>query len=324
MSLLHLVTGGAGFVGSHLVAALVARGDRVRVLDDLSTGRPTNLEGLEVGELGSGAPVEFQEGSVTDAEAVGRATLGVTGVLHEAAQVSVPLSVERPVRSVEINALGTLTVLEAARRNGVRRVVLAASSAAYGNNEVLPKHEDMPVAPLSPYAVGKVAAEQLMTVYAGLHGLHTTSLRYFNVFGPRQADDSPYTGVIAIFARRILSGLPVTINGDGSHSRDFTYVDDVVQANLRALDADHAPGRVYNVGAGASTTIEQLYRSIARLAGSDAEPSFGVERAGDVKHSLASLDRIRAELGYEPGVTFEEGLRRTFEWYRSNAPAGSR
>jgi UDP-glucose 4-epimerase len=313
---LHVVTGGAGFIGSHIVQALVRRGDRVRVLDDLSTGTANNLAGLEVGELGSGAPVEFVKGSITDAAVVERALTGAEGVLHEAAQVSVPLSVERPQRSLEVNVLGTLNVLEGARKNGVRKVVFAASSAAYGDAPELPKHEDMPPRPLSPYAVGKVAGEQLLAVYAQLHGLHTTALRYFNVFGPRQADDSPYTGVIAIFARRILRGEPVTINGDGSHSRDFTYVDDVVAANLRALDARHPPGRVYNVGAGARTTILELFDALARLAGSRARPTFGAERAGDVRHSLASIERAASELGHRAAVPFGVGLERTFNWYR--------
>jgi UDP-glucose 4-epimerase len=318
---LHVVTGGAGFIGSHLVQALVARGDRVRVVDDLSTGSTTNLAGLEVGEFASGAPVEFVKGSITDAALLERALVGAHGVLHEAAQVSVPLSVERPQRSLEVNVLGTLNVLEAARKNGVRKVVFAASSAAYGDAPELPKHEEMHVRPLSPYAIGKVAGEQLLTVYAQLHGLHTTALRYFNVFGPRQADDSPYTGVIAIFARRVLRGEPVTINGDGSHSRDFTFVDDVVAANLRALDGRHPPGRVYNVGAGARTTILELYDALARLAGSHVRPTFGPERAGDVRHSLASIDRARTELGHVAAVPFDEGLARTFAWYRGRFAA---
>jgi nucleoside-diphosphate-sugar epimerase len=320
---LYLVTGGAGFIGSHIARALLARGDRVRVLDDLSTGRRANLDGLGAGPVGSGAPLEFEHGSVTDPAALERTARGAMGIFHEAAQVSVPLSVERPERSLEVNVQGTLRVLECARHLGVPRVVFAASSAAYGDNPTLPKHEDLTPQPLSPYAVGKVCGEQLLAVYAHLFGLHTTALRYFNVFGPRQADDSPYTGVIAIFARRLLRGEPVTINGDGSHSRDFTFVDDVVRANLRAMEARHPAGRVYNVGAGRGTTILELYRALARLAGSRAEPILGPERAGDVRHSLASLDRARSELGHVAEVPFEEGLARTFAWYRERFASGT-
>jgi UDP-glucose 4-epimerase len=311
---LYLVTGGAGFIGSHLVEALVARGDRARVLDDHSTsGGWGNLAGFDTGDEGSGAAVELVEGSVTDAPLVRRAAEGVHGAFHEAAQVSVPLSVEKPARSLEVNVGGTINVLEALREVG-GRVVFAASSAAYGDGEELPKREDLPVRPLSPYAVGKVAGEQLLSAYAKLHGMHTTALRYFNVYGPRQADDSPYTGVIAIFARRLLAGESITIHGDGQQSRDFTFVTDVVRANLMA-------GRVYNVGAGGRISVERLYRDLADLVGVSAEPTFGPDRAGDVKHSCAAVDRIRADLGYEAEVPFEEGLRTTFEWYRERFAA---
>lgn len=313
---LYLVTGGAGFVGSHLVEALLERGDRVRVLDDHSTSNGwERIAHLATGELGSGADVELVTGSVTDAALVARTARGAAGTFHEAAQVSVPLSVEKPARSLEVNVTGTVNVLEAMRAEG-GRVVFAASSAAYGDGEELPKREDLPVRPLSPYAVGKVAGEHLLRSYAHLFDMHTTALRYFNVFGPRQADDSPYTGVIAIFARRLLRGEPITINGDGAHSRDFTFVSDVVRANLLAMEGRHPAGRVYNVGAGGSVTILELYRALAKLAGVDTEPAFGAERVGDVKHSLASLERIAADLGYAPEVEFSDGLRTTFEWYR--------
>ena len=244
----YLITGGAGFIGSHLAAALVARGDRVRILDDLSTGRRENLAELEVGAIGSGAPVELLQADVADREAVERGCRGAQGVFHEAAQVSVPRSIEDPEQSFAVNVDGTLRVLEGARAAGVRRVVFAASSAAYGDSETLPKHEEMLPRPLSPYAAGKVAGEHLMQVWARVYGLQTVCLRYFNVFGPRQLDDSPYTGVIAIFARALLEGRRARIYGDGEQSRDFTYIDNVVQANLRAMDAEGASGLVLNVG----------------------------------------------------------------------------
>ena len=314
-----LVTGGAGFIGSHLTDGLVARGDEVRVLDDFSSGRRENLAGHDVGEVGSGAPVELLVGDVRDSDSLEAALGGVAGVFHEAAQVSVPRSVEAPEESLDLNAMATLRLLEAMRRTDVPAIVFAGSSAAYGDTEVLPKHEDLPVQPLSPYAIGKVAAEQLLTVYGALHGLRTVTLRYFNIFGPRQLDDSPYTGVIAIFARRLLDRLPITVHGDGEQTRDFTYVANAVRANLLAMDSalfgSIRPGRVYNVGAGERTSVNELHRALAELAGIDAAPHHGEARAGDVRHSFASLERIRAELGYTPEVSFSEGLAKTFAWY---------
>jgi nucleoside-diphosphate-sugar epimerase len=318
---LYLVTGGAGFIGSHLVEALLGRGDRVRVLDDLSTGRRANLEPFGIGRPGSGSPLELVEGDLSDRAALERALPGVQGIFHEAAQVSVPLSVEAPERSLEVNAMGTLRLLEGARRAGVQGLVFAASSAAYGNNPTLPKHEDLPPEPLSPYAIGKLVGEQLLAVYGQLHGLRTVSLRYFNIFGPRQLDDSPYTGVIAIFARRLLAGQPIEIHGDGEQTRDFTFVANAVRANLlamqAALDGRIQSGRVYNVGAGERTSVNQLYRELARLAGVGRQPTYAPSRAGDVRHSFASLERIQRELGYRPEVGFADGLARTFEWYRA-------
>ena len=312
---LYLVTGGAGFIGSHIATGLVARGDRVRVLDDLSSGDPANLAHL-AGETRGGQPaVELVEGDVTDPASVAAAARGARGIFHEAAQVSVPQSFEDPRRSLEVNLLGTLRVLEAARDAGVRGVVLAASSAAYGNSEELPKHEGMTPTPLSPYAVGKVGAEHLMAVWGREHDLHTACLRYFNIFGPRQADDSPYTGVIAIFARALLEGRSATIWGDGEQSRDFTYVEDVVRANLLAMDAELEPGAVINVGAGQRVTVNQLWASMAEHLGSDLVPEHGPDRAGDVRHSQASLERARALLGYEPRVAWREGLATTLDWY---------
>jgi UDP-glucose 4-epimerase len=317
---LYLVTGGAGFIGSHLVEALLNRGERVRVLDDLSTGRRANLEVLGLGTAPRAGQLELIEADLSDGAALGPAMKGVNGIFHEAAQVSVPLSVEAPERSLEVNAMGTLRVLEAARKAGVQGVVFAASSAAYGNNPTLPKHEELPTEPLSPYAIGKVVGEQLLSVYGQLHGLSSVALRYFNIFGPRQLDDSPYTGVIAIFARRLLSGQPIIIHGDGEQTRDFTYVANAVAANLKAMDAALArrvpPGRIYNVGAGERISVNQLYNSLAKLAGVDRPPTYAAERAGDVRHSFAALQRIQTELGYRAEVGFAEGLQRTFAWYR--------
>jgi nucleoside-diphosphate-sugar epimerase len=317
---LHLVTGGAGFIGSHLVAALVARGDRVRVLDDLSSGRLENL-GEGVGEPGSGAPIELLRGDITDPEACLEAARGCDGVFHEAAQVSVPRSIEDPERSYEVNVMGTLRVLEAARAAGVGRAVFAASSAAYGDSEVLPKVEDFPVNPLSPYASGKIAGEHLMAVWGRCYGMRTVCLRYFNVFGPRQVDDSPYTGVIALFARALLEGRAPTIFGDGEQSRDLTYVDNVVEANLAAMEADVPPGTVVNVGGGERITINELYRAMAEGLGSSLEAVHGPGRPGDVRHSLASVERARELLGWSPRVGWREGLERTLAWYRARAEA---
>ncbi len=314
---LILVTGGAGFIGSHLTDALIARGDRVRVFDDFSSGRMENLSAVETGAFQSGAPVEILRGDVVDGTLCQAAMTGVDGVLHEAAQVSVPRSVEDPLRSYEVNVTGTHQLLEAARVEGVKRFVMAASSAAYGNSETLPKHEGMLPSPLSPYASGKVAGEHLLRVYGECFGIKTVALRYFNVFGPRQADDSPYTGVIAIFARMLLDGRTPTIFGDGEQTRDFTYIDNVVAANLAALELDAEPGAVINVGGGERISLNELYRAIAADLGGPSEPGYGPDRAGDVRHSLASVERAKELLGYAPSVSWREGLSRTVAWYQS-------
>jgi len=321
---LYLVTGGAGFIGSHLCAALVARGDRVRVLDDLSSGRVDNLVELGTGPVGGGAPVEILQGSITDPQACARACEGATGVLHQAAQVSVPRSVEDPERSYEVNVMGTLRVLEAARAAGAGRVVFAAFSAAYADSESLPKVETMATDPLSPYASGKVAAEQLMKVWGRCYGLKTVCLRYFNVFGPRQVDDSPYTGVIALFARALLEGRRAKIFGDGEQTRDMTYVANVVDINLRALEADLEPGAVVNVGGGERISINELYRTMADSLGSGLEPEYAPARAGDVRHSLASVERARELLGWSPRVDWRTGLERTLSWYRERFESDAR
>jgi UDP-glucose 4-epimerase len=316
---LYLVTGGAGFIGSHLVHALVERGDRARVLDDLSSGRRSNLAPLEVGEAGSGAPVELLEGDVADPDAAGRACEGVRGVFHEAALVSVPRSVEEPEESFRINVRGTFQLLEGARRGGAEGFVLASSSAVYGMDEELPKRESMTPQPASPYAGDKLTGETMLGVWGRVYGLNTTSLRYFNVYGPRQADDSPYSGVIALFARSCLARTPVTIFGDGEQTRDFVFVEDVVRANLAAMDGGDAgggPGRVFNVGTGSRVSINELYREIAARTGMDEPASHGPARAGDVRHSQASIEAARSGLGFEPRVPWAEGLSRTMDWYR--------
>jgi len=294
----------------------------VRVFDDLSTGRRENLTGLPGPRGGGAGPVELVTGDLADAGAVRAACRGVAGIFHEAAQVSVPQSLADPARSYAVNVIGTLHVLEGARAEGVGRVVFAASSAAYGESETLPKVETMPTAPLSPYASGKVAGEQLMSVWGNAFGLCTASLRYFNVFGPRQLDDSPYTGVIALFAKALLEGRRPTIYGDGEQTRDFNYVANVVAANLLAMDKRDLPsGVVINVGAGERITINQLFAAMAEELGSASTPQYAPARAGDVRHSLASLERARALLGYEPAVHWRAGLRTTLAWYRERLQA---
>ena len=320
----YLVTGGAGFIGSHITGALVARGDRVRVLDDLSTGTLANLEHLAPQPLGSGAQVEFIEGKVTDPAKLQQACRGVEAIFHEAAQVSVPQSVHDPVASYQINVMGTLCVLEAARHAGVKHVVFAASSAAYGESEELPKVETMTPSPLSPYASGKVAGEHLMTVYGRAYGISTVALRYFNIFGPRQADDSPYTGVIAVFAKALLEGRQATIFGDGEQTRDFTFVDNVVAANLAAADTELEPGTVINIGTGSSITVNELYRAMADLVGIEARPLYATPREGDILHSIASIERARRLLGYRPQVDWRTGLGATVTWYRDRLSATGR
>lgn len=312
-----MVTGGAGFIGSHLVRALAERGESVRVVDDLSSGRLENLADLEPGEPGSGARVELHRGDVADGPFVRTALRGARGVFHEAAQVSVPASIRDPVTSYRVNVMGTLQVLEAARAEGVRKVVFAASSAAYGDEPTLPKVEDMPPRPLSPYASGKLAGEALLSVWGRVFGLDTVALRYFNVYGPGQADDSPYSGVIALFARAVLERRAPTVFGEGEQSRDFVYVADVVRANLLAMDRELEAGTVLNVGTGRRVTVNELYRRLAELAGFPGEPLRAPPRAGDVPHSQASIERARALLGFEPQVELAEGLRRTLDWYRT-------
>ncbi|WP_435022661.1 SDR family oxidoreductase (plasmid) [Tundrisphaera sp. TA3] len=300
-----LVTGGAGFIGSHLVEALISRGTPVRVIDNLATGRRSNLA-----HLGDG--FEWVEGDLSDLAACESAMSGVDAVLHQAAIPSVPRSVAEPIESHASGPTATLNVLEAARRAGVRRVVFAASSSAYGETAELPKHEGMVPDPLSPYAAGKLAGEHYIRVYARTMGVDGVSLRYFNVFGPRQDPSSPYSGVISLFSKAMAEGRAPIIYGDGGQTRDFTYVANVVEANLRALDfPGKLGGAAINVGTGRRISLLDLVAAINDSLGTDLVPEFRPDRPGDVRDSQASLDRARALIGYEPIVDFEEGLRRT-------------
>lgn len=304
-----LVTGGSGFIGSHLVEALVAAGHGVRVLDDLSTGKRDNLRPVE-------GRIEFHQGSITDPDAVRRAVAGVAWVFHLAALPSVQRSVEEPLLSHHVCATGTLHVLEAARQAGVRRVVYAASSSAYGDTPGAVRVETDPIAPLSPYAAAKLAGEHYCRSFTAVYGLETVRLRFFNVFGPRQDARSPYSGVIALFLAAGLEGRTPTIHGDGLQSRDFTYVANAVQALMRAAEAPAAVGNVYNIGNGGSVSLLDLVASLNQLIEQPLRPTHGPARAGDVRHSQADITQARRDLGYEPTVTFPEGLRRTLEWQR--------
>lgn len=311
----YLVTGGAGFIGSHIVDALLARGDRVRVLDDLTTGRRENLpRGKEA--------CEFIEGSILDPDALRHAVAGVDGVFHEAARPSVPRSVEDPLGCHACNATGSLNVANAAKEVGAK-LVYAGSSSAYGDSETLPKHEDMPTSPRSPYAAAKLAGEHYVAAFARVYSLRAVTLRYFNVYGPRQRADSPYSGVIAMFCRQSLAGQPCTIEGDGLQSRDFTYVADVARANLLAMDADCSDGEVINAAGGCRHSLIDLIETLERLCGIEIERRYVAARPGDVKHSQAAVDRADRLLGFRAEVSFEQGLRRTLAWYRSALPASA-
>src|SRR5207247_5013328 len=306
----YLVTGGAGFIGSHIVEALVRRGESVVVLDDFSTGRRQNLEAA-LRPRASGAPEpDVIEGDIRDKSAVRRALRGVTHVLHQAALPSVQRSVEDPTSSHEVNASGTLHLLVASREAGVKRFVYASSSSAYGDNPVLPKVETMTTSPLSPYAVSKLAGEHYCRVFHGLYGLETVALRYFNVFGPRQDPTSQYAAVVPNCVTAVLAGRAPIIYGDGLQSRDFTFIDNAVDANLKACDSPvNASGRAYNIACGTAATLLDLLRILERLTGSPIRAIHEQPRAGDVRHSLAAIDEACLRLGYEPKVDIEEGLR---------------
>jgi UDP-glucose 4-epimerase len=305
----YLVTGGAGFIGSHLADALLQRGEAVRVVDSFITGNRKNLEALS-------GDVELVEGDLADAGIAREAVAGTDFVLHQAAIPSVPRSVADPLTSHRANVDATLQLLLAARDGGVKRVVYAGSSSAYGDAPTLPKREDMPTAPLSPYALQKLIGEQYMQMFTELYGLETVTIRYFNVFGPRQDPSSPYSGVIALFATALLAGNPVTIVGDGEQTRDFTYISNVVDGVLRAVTAPDAAGEVINVATGRQISINQLARTLGVVTGTSLPPVHAEARAGDVRDSLADISKAKQLLGYEPAVDLEEGLRRTVDWYR--------
>jgi UDP-glucose 4-epimerase len=310
MSDLCLVTGGAGFIGSHLVEALTTAGRKVRVLDDLSTGHRDNLAGVH--------PVpELIEGDVADLASVKRAVAETGVVFHLAALASVAKSLDAPDETHRVCATGTLNVLDAARRAGVRRVVYAASSSAYGIPMGDVQAETDPVMALSPYAAAKLAGELYAESFTTSFGLETVRLRFFNVYGPRQRADSPYSGVIALFASALSAGRTPIIHGDGLQSRDFVYVTDVVQALMKAATAAGVAGRVFNIGTGRQTTVLDLVASLNRLLGTKVVPDHGPARPGDVRHSRADITRARRELGFEPSIAFEHGLARSLEWLNS-------
>ncbi len=308
---LYLVTGGAGFIGSHIATALVNRGDQVRVLDNLLTGHRANLAHLE-------GKIEFIEGSICDAELTRKAMEGVSIVFHEAAIPSVPRSVIEPRITHEANVEGTFNVLLTAKEAGVKRLVFAASSSAYGNTEVLPKQVEMYPNPLSPYAAQKLFGEFYCQVFAKVYGLETVSLRYFNVFGPRQDPSSPYSGVISKFVTSLLANEPPLIFGDGEQTRDFTYIDNVVSANLLAAETPNANGIVVNVGVGDRISLNQLLAELQKILGTNLTPKYAELRAGDVRDSQADIARTEILLGYKPLVGLAEGLRQTVEWYKQN------
>jgi nucleoside-diphosphate-sugar epimerase len=308
-----LITGAAGFIGRSIAAELLARGDQVRGIDNFITGKPSNLVGLEA--------MEFIEGDLRHPADCARACEGIDTIFHEAALASVPRSVADPVGTNEHCVVATLNLLVAARDAGVRRVVYAGSSSAYGDTPTLPKHEGMMSNPISPYAAAKLAGEQYMQVFARVYGLQTVVLRYFNVFGPYQDPTSHYSGVLAIFCRKMLAGEQPTIYGDGEQSRDFTYIENVVRANLlaAAAPAEKVSGRVINAATGARFTLNQTFNILRELTGFSGEPAYSESRAGDVRDSLADITLARELLGYQPAVDFREGLRRTVEWYRESS-----
>ena len=305
----YLITGGAGFIGSHLAEELVRRGERVRVADSFITGRRENLAHLP--------GVELVEGDLADLAVAQQAVKGVDYVLHQAAIPSVPRSVEDPITSNRANIDASLNVLVAARDAKVRRVVYAGSSSAYGNAPTLPKVETMATAPLSPYALQKLVAEQYCQMFTQLYGLETVTIRYFNVFGPRQDPSSPYSGVISLFIRALVERRQPTIYGDGEQTRDFTYVANVVDGVLRACTATNASGEVINVATGGRISLNRLFGALKDLTGSSVEPVYAAERAGDVRDSQADISKARTLLGYEPTVSLEQGLEKTVDWFRS-------
>lgn len=310
MTSTFLITGGAGFIGHHLAHHLVEQGDTVKVLDNLSTGKLENIQDLL-------DQITFIEGDLTDPAAVARATEGVDYVLHQAALPSVPRSVVDPITTDWNNTRGTLQLLVGAKDAGVKRVVQACSSSAYGDTPTLPKKETMIRSPLSPYACSKAVGELYGRAFYATYGLEYVGLRYFNVFGPRQDPKSQYAAVLPKFITAHIRGESPVVYGDGSQSRDFCYIDNVVQANLKACTAPEAPGKIFNIACGERVTLLQVLEKLAQIFGQQLETRFEDGRAGDIKHSLADIDLAREVLGYDPEVLFDEGLRRTVEWYRN-------
>src|SRR5579863_54280 len=311
---LYLITGIAGFIGSTLARGVLEQGNQVRGIDNLSTGRRENIAEIR-------GRIDLREADLLDLKSVQEACQGVDYVLHEAAIPSVPRSVRDPLESTRANVDATANLLVAARDAKVKRVVYAASSSAYGDTPTLPKREDMFPSPISPYAVAKLASEYYMTSFWRCYGLETVSLRYFNIFGPRQDPGSPYSGVLAKFITQMLKGEQPVIFGDGKQSRDFTYSENVVNANLLACEApaNQVAGRVFNVATGTRIDLNETFQALKKLTGYSGEVRYEAERGGDVKHSLADLSQSQKHLGYKPTVSFEEGLRRTIEWYKGQA-----
>lgn len=307
----YLITGGAGFIGANLAHALVARGDSVRVLDDFSTGRPQNLRGIA-------DRIETLRGDIRDPATVARTVQGTEIILHQAALNSNPRSIKEPGPTNAVNVGGTLLLLEAARAAGVRRVVYASSSSVYGDTPGLPKTEEMPLAPKAPYGVSKLAAELYCRVFTQVYGLETVSLRYFNVFGPRQHPDSEYAAVIPRFLRRMLAGKQPIIFGDGEQSRDFTAVENVVAATLLAAESRQGVGEVFNIACGKPSTLNQLVAWLNQALGTDLEPIYEPPRPADIRHSYASIRKAEAVLGYRPSLDVQAGLQRTIEWFKTH------
>lgn len=308
----YLVTGGAGFIGSNICEELVSRGRSVRVVDDLSTGKIENLDQIR-------DKIEFVECDVSDVASLEKAMDGVDFVLHQAAIPSVPRSMKEPLKTNQANVIGTLAVLECARKLGVKRVVFASSSSVYGDSETLPKYEEMTSTPKSPYAVTKAVGEQYCRLYTSAFNVPVVMLRYFNVFGPRQDESSFYAGVICKFTAALLNGKKVTVYGDGEQSRDFTYISNVISANLSACTAEDAVGQAINIGGGSQTTINELVSILSEITGVTPEVDHIDPQPGDVRHSLASIDKARKLLGFEIGIGLREGLERTVTWYASSA-----
>ena len=307
----YLVTGGAGFIGSNTVDELVRRGHGVVVLDDLSSGKEDNLADVR-------SKITFMKGSITDIEAVQKAMVQADYVIHLAARTSVPRSVKDPVDTNRINVDGTLNVLVAARDNKVKRVVFAASSSAYGDTPTLPKSEDMQPVPISPYGVSKYVGELYAQTFGRCYGLENVCLRYFNIFGPRQDPDSPYSGVLSRFSAAFLDSTPPVVFGDGEQTRDFTYVENAVLANLLACEASSASGRTFNVGTGHAVSLNQVLQMLQKTSGKTLETKYEPSREGDIRDSLADIRLAKEFLGYEPVILFEEGLERTYAWYQAH------